>query len=36
MSAGEFTIYWPSDAHAPLSGFGPSIKPVMKLAVDWK
>lgn len=36
VSVGEFTIYWPSDAHAPLSGHGPSIKPVMKLAVDWK
>lgn len=36
LKAGEFTIFWPEDAHAPLSGKGEMIKAVVKVLIDWK
>lgn len=35
MHPGEFTIFFPQDAHAPLAGDGPVLKAVAKVAVDW-
>ncbi len=32
---GQFVIFWPEDAHAPLAGQGELIKAVMKVAVNW-
>lgn len=32
----QFVIFFPTDAHAPLSGKGEMLKPVVKVAVDWK
>ncbi len=34
VSAGQFVIFWPDDAHAPLSGQGELIKAVVKVALD--
>lgn len=33
VKAGQFVIYWPGDAHAPLGGQGPLRKVVLKIAV---
>ncbi len=35
VPAGSFTIFYPSDAHAPLAGLGLLQKAVVKVAVDW-
>lgn len=35
LNPGEFTIFFPHDAHAPLAGEGPVCKAVAKVAVDW-
>ena len=35
VPAGQFVVFWPDDAHAPLGGQGELIKAVMKVAVDW-
>lgn len=32
---GQFTIFFPQDAHAPLAGAGPVLKAIAKVAVDW-
>jgi len=32
----QFAVFFPTDAHAPLSGKGDLLKPVVKVAVDWK
>lgn len=32
---GQFTIFFPQDAHAPLAGTGPVLKAIAKVAVDW-
>lgn len=34
VAAGQFVIYWPEDAHAPLGGRGPMKKVVLKIAVE--
>jgi YhcH/YjgK/YiaL family protein len=36
VGAGRFAIFYPTDAHAPLCGSGPLLKPVFKVAIDWK
>ena len=33
VAPGQFVIYWPEDAHAPLGGTGPLRKVVLKIAV---
>jgi YhcH/YjgK/YiaL family protein len=33
--AGQFVIFWPDDAHAPLAAQGELTKAVMKIAIDW-
>jgi YhcH/YjgK/YiaL family protein len=33
VAAGQFVIFWPEDAHAPLSGQGDLIKAVVKVAL---
>jgi len=35
VNAGELTIFYPEDAHAPLAGNERPLKVVMKVAVDW-
>jgi YhcH/YjgK/YiaL family protein len=35
LPAGQFVIFYPSDAHAPLAGQGQIHKAVVKVAVDW-
>jgi len=32
---GDFAIFFPHDAHAPLAGAGPVLKAIAKVAVDW-
>lgn len=32
---GCFTVFYPTDAHAPLAGSGPVLKAIAKVAVDW-
>jgi biofilm protein TabA len=34
VAAGQFVIFWPEDAHAPLSGQGELIKAVVKVALQ--
>ncbi len=34
LAAGQFMIFWPGDAHAPLAGEGPLHKVVVKLRVE--
>jgi beta-galactosidase beta subunit len=36
VQAGQFTIFYPADPHAPMSGHERFLKPVVKIAVDWK
>ena len=36
LPPGQFMVFWPQDAHAPLCGRGLLHKVVLKLAVDWK
>lgn len=36
VAAGQFAIFYPADPHAPLSGKDSMLKPVVKVAVDWK
>lgn len=36
LGPNDFVIFWPEDAHAPLSGRADMIKAVVKVAVDWK
>ena len=35
VGAGRFAIFYPEDAHAPLSGQGSPHKAVFKVAVEW-
>lgn len=35
VPAGQFVIFWPEDAHAPLGGQGELVKAVVKVAVNW-
>jgi YhcH/YjgK/YiaL family protein len=35
VGAGQFVIFWPEDAHAPLAGEGDLVKAVVKVAVQW-
>jgi YhcH/YjgK/YiaL family protein len=34
VAAGQFVVFWPEDAHAPLAGEGELIKAVVKIALD--
>lgn len=36
VEAGQFAIFYPDDPHAPMSGHERFLKPVVKIAVDWK
>jgi len=36
VAAGQFAVFYPADPHAPLSGTVSMLKPVVKIAVDWK
>ena len=36
VAAGQFAVFYPADPHAPMSGHEPFVKPVVKIAVDWK
>ena len=35
VSPGQFCVFFPSDAHAPLAGTGDVLKAVAKVAVVW-
>ena len=35
LPVGSFSIFYPTDAHAPLAGRGPLHKVVVKVAVEW-
>jgi len=35
VAPGNFIVFFPNDAHAPLAGEGVSHKAVIKIAVDW-
>lgn len=35
LGPGQFAVFFPDDAHAPLAGTGPVRKAVLKVAVDW-
>ncbi len=34
LAKGQFMMFWPADAHAPLAGAGPLHKVVVKLLVE--
>ena len=36
VEAGQFAIFYPADPHSPMSGHDRFLKPVVKIAVDWK
>jgi biofilm protein TabA len=36
VGPGEFAIFYPDDPHSPMSGRDKFLKPVVKVAVDWK
>lgn len=35
VAAGEFVLFFPGDAHAPLAGDGPVHKVIVKVAIEW-
>ena len=35
LAPGQFAIFYPRDAHAPLAGTGEVFKAIAKIAVDW-
>ena len=35
LRVGEFAVFFPHDAHAPLAGETPVVKAIAKVAVDW-
>lgn len=36
VEAGQFAIFYPADPHSPMSGHDRFLKPVVKIAVDWR
>lgn len=36
LSAGQFAVFFPADAHAPLAAAGPLRKAIVKVACEWE